>query len=553
MRITKFVFLAVPVFCLLTVMGPILSYADENAPQAREVVAVVNGEEIYLDELDEAVAARHRDISEDTSVAWVGYTGALDRLINAKLVIQEALDVGLDERPESREKVRRYQDQTLTSLLKRSRLSGIEPDKEEVERLYREEIRLWKFGALAFKDLEQARAFRGELETGAGFELVGERYVQEGLAAWEGSVQEVREADISPQISAGFAGKEVGSFTSIIQAVDRFFVFQLTGVSYPDDPAARKKAVRQALIQKRKEILQKFIDELMEKYVSVDQDVLAGIGKGEFTDIEKDTRVAAEVTGEDPVLVADLFLFLQGKAYHGGKASEHIEALESDPAAVLWEALEKRLYLKEARETGIDSTARYEAMMVDYEDSLLFGMYIEEFLVPQAQVSEKEVRAAYEKRSHELLLPQKVQLDVLLFNDAASAEKALKSLREGADVKWLGENAAGLKAGGVTREELVPDNLTPELQNLFSGARQGDTGLYEAGDGTYRVFLVRDLPPRDREPFESARARIARELFDVHMNKAIADLTAELRELSEITIYKEKLDQGPVRQDRDSK
>lgn len=518
--------------------------------EGQEVVAVVNGEKILLDELNRSVAERHQNLNEETPTAWVGYAGALERLINAKLLLQEAADVGLEERPEIRTKVQRYQDRILVKIIKSKQYSGLKPDQSDIERLYRDEIRHWKFRALAFEDFERARAFRDELDGEGNFDTVAERHVQEGLANWEGEEKEVKETDVAPEISAGFIGKEVGSVTPIIRAVDRFFVFKLTDVSYQEDPAARERAARKALKLKREEVLDKYTDRLIEKHVSVDQEVLATVGKGEFTDVEKDSRVLAVIIDEDSVLVLDLFLHLQEESYHGGKASDHVEALKSDPKSVLKDALEKRLYLKEARETGIDRTKRYLELVADFESSLLFGMYIEEFLVPQAQVSVEEIKTVYEERWEEFLLPQEIEVDTLTFGDDASARKALESLRRGTDLKWLSENVRGLKVDGVTREKLTLETLPQELKTLFTEAKTGDTGLYKATNDSFKVYIVIDLPPRKREPFDKARPKIARELFDKNMNHVLEDLTAELRELSEITIYEDKLDRGPFPQDR---
>ncbi len=540
---------------LTLLLFPAVSGAESpdtaGVPEGREVVAVVNGEEIFLDELSEAVAARHQSLSEDAPAAWTGFSGALDRLIGTKLIVQEALEVGLDERPEIREKVRSFRDRILVKLLKERQLAGIAPDEDDIERVYKDEVRHWKFRVISFGDLDQARAFRGELDGGEDFDTVGERYVREGLAAWEGGEQDVREAEIAPEISPAFLDQGVGSATPVIRAFNRFFVFTLTEMYYPEDPAARQRAERKALALKRERILKEYTGRLMEKYVSVDRDVMDTIGKGDFIDAQEDLRPLAEIPGEDPCLVADLVGYLKGKSYHGGKASDYVKTLESDPDSVLSDFLEEKLYLKEARGLGIDGTRRYHKMVDDYERSLVFGMYVEEFLVPQAAVREEEALAAYEARSDEFYMPQVVVADILAFTGEDDARRALENLRRGADLKWLGENAPGLKDKGIAREELIPDTMPRDQQTLFPGVAPGATGLYEAGEGVFKVFIVRDVPPRKREPFEKVSPEIARELFGEKMNQVIEDLAAELRELSEITVYEDKLDKGPSRQGRD--
>ncbi len=550
MRIMKLAVLAVPIFSLLIAIGPASSHADEKASRAREVVAVVNGEEIYLDELEGSIVARHKGMTGEAPVARVDYEAVLNRLINSRLVVQEALDVGLDERPEIKEKVQRFADRTLAKMLQGKVLKDTIADEDDIERIYRDEVRRWKFRAISFGDLDQAGAFRSEMIGGGDFEDVGEKYVKEGLAVWVGQEQEVREAEIAPEISAAFLGSKTGTTTQVIQAAGRFFVFKLIGVSYPEDPALRKRAARKALKLKREKVIQAYTGELFKKYATVNREVLESIGKGDFTDIKEDKRTVAEIPGEAPVLVADLLYHLQGEFYHGGRESEHREALTSDAEAVLREALEETLYLKEARHLGMERTEPYLEAVKGYERSLVFSMYMEQFLVPQARLTDEEVRSEYETRTDEYLMPQTVKVQSLTFDDEKSAQKALASLGKGADLNWLSRNTRGVKGDGITDEELTLKSLPQELQAQLTGAASGDTALYESEPGTYKVIIVRDYPPRAREPFEKVRPSIAKKLFGERLNQVIDDLAAELRKLSEITIFKEKLDKGPPPQDR---
>lgn len=524
---------------------------DNEVPEGREVIAVVNGDRIFLDELNKAVATRHQNLEEDTPTAWVGYSGVLDRLINTKLIMQEARDVGLDERSDIREKVQRYRNQILIKLIKGKQLLEIEADEDDIQRIYRDEVRNWKYRTIVFEDLEKARAFRDGLDKEEDFDTEGERYVQEGLAAWDGGEREAKEANLNPEIASAFTGKEIGSVTPVISAVNRFFVFKLTGVNYPENPTSRQRATMRALNLKRDKVLREYTDRLMGKYVTVNQDVLSTVGMGDFTDIEKDTRVLAEIAGEDPVIVADLVSHLKGKFYHGDKTSEYTKSLKFGSEPVLKEVLDERILLKEARETQIDRTDRYQKLVADYEDSLIFGVYLEEFLVPLAQVPEEDIRAAYEARSEEFLLPRKVRADSLAFKGENSALKALESLKRGADLKWLSENAQGLAVKGVTQEEFVLEVAPEELRAVLQNAEAGDMTIHKQEEDLFTVLLVREAPPRQVKPFEQVRSLIARRLFGERLNKAVEDLAAELRAISEITIYEEKLSKGPIRQDRD--
>lgn len=524
---------------------------SSQSPGKRVVVAVVNGEEIFKDDLYASVAARHESIDGQAAPSRVRFEGVLQRAINTRLILQEARDTGLGELSEIRDKVHRYSDQIIVQLLKRPKLADLEPDEDDIERLYRDKVRQWKFLAISFEDIGQAKAFHGELANGGEFDSIGEEYVQEGLAVWDGGEREVREADVAPEISAAFLEKEVGSVTPVIRAVNRFFIFKLTGVGYPEDPAARKSAARQALTLKKEKVLREYADLLINKYVLIDQKVLATVSTGEFSDVGNDSRVLAEIDGEDPVLVSDLVHHLKGKFYHGDKSSDFGKAMQLNPKVSMKEVLDKRVFMKEALASGIGKSERFLSLVEEYENSLIFGMYLEKFLAPQARVPELEINAAYEARADEYLMPRTVIVDTLTFTNEDSARKALGRLKRGADINWLSANVKGLKDDEVSRDELILDTLSEEVQTLFADLSTGDTGLYNAAKDTFKVFIVRDIPPRKKETLDKVRSQITRNLFNKRLNQVIEDLAAELRELSEIKIYQEKLDQGPLSQDQD--
>ena len=273
---------------------------------------------------------------------------------------------------------------------------------------------------------------------------------------------------------------------------------------------------------------------------------------GDHPEIAEDTRIVARVGGEEPVQVADLIEHLQGEYYHGGKDEEHRQTLLKDPESVLKDSLEKRLYLKEAHDLGLNTDEQYTRAVADYERSLVFGMYLEEFLVPQARLTEEETKAAYEARADEFMMPQTVRVESLIFDGEDSARKALASINSGTDLKWLIRNTSGLKGDGTASEVLPLDSLPEDVQENLAGAKVGDAGLLDLENGTYKMFIIREFPPRTREPLEKIRPIVAREMFNERLNQVIQDLVSELRELSEIVVYKEKLNKGALPKAREA-
>lgn len=508
-----------------------------------DVVAVVNGEEIFMQDLGNALAAQHANIKGEVSAGRIDYRKVLHRLINVRLIVQEARDTGLPERDDIKKSVNDYRERVLINLIKNRRVENLKPNEEEVERIYRDRIRHWKFKALSFGDEAQAQLFHDEINGGADFQETGEKYVERGSAAWEGQDQAIREMEIAPQYAGLFRDREAGSVTPVIKESNRFFVLKLLDVTYVEDPLEKQKVTRELLKEQRKKALEKYVDELIAEYVSIDKGVLSTMGKENLADLEKDGRVVAQIKGGQSVSIADLASFAQRKFYHGDKSSAFKKALVSDPESTLKELLGDKLCLKKALQEKLDETDNYKALVTDYENSILFSAYLKAFLAPQAQVSEEEVRAAYDESSNEYLMPQMIVIDSLTFTDRQGARDASERLKRGDDFQWLSQHSKGIKGEGAVRQSLILNKLPGELQSLFSKAEVGDIRLYENGKSS-RLFVVRDVPPRKKWPYKDVRSQIAGELFNKRLEQAIENLADELRALSDITINEKTLEKG---------
>ncbi|MBP2690096.1 MAG: hypothetical protein H6Q83_2283, partial [Deltaproteobacteria bacterium] len=83
----------------------------------KKAVAVVNGEPISLEEFERVLASLHEGAGEKPAGGRRDYSDLLRRLIDGKLVLQEARNIGLDTLPEVRETVKMFEQQTLRQTL----------------------------------------------------------------------------------------------------------------------------------------------------------------------------------------------------------------------------------------------------------------------------------------------------------------------------------------------------------------------------------------------------------------------------------------------------
>ncbi|MDW7712628.1 MAG: hypothetical protein SCH98_19355, partial [Deferrisomatales bacterium] len=127
-------------------------------------LAEVGGEPITLDELWRTLrpapeAGGERDDLVGAAARAREPMKLLERLIDIRLVVREAHEIGLHELPEVREYVEAFGRRTLREHLAEHRLRSVEADEAVVERLYREATREWRLRGVVFPEEADARAF----------------------------------------------------------------------------------------------------------------------------------------------------------------------------------------------------------------------------------------------------------------------------------------------------------------------------------------------------------------------------------------------------------
>ena len=201
----------------------------------------------------------------------------------------------------------------------------------------------------------------------------------------------------------------------------------------------------------------------------------------------------------------------------------------------------KKILLLEAKKQGIDKTQEYKDKVMDYENSLVFGLFIRNIVEPDSKLKEEEVKAYYNDHIKDYTYPEMVQLSSLVFAKKADAESSLDKLQKGDDFMWVKDNAEGQVTG--TEDPLKFDHVTlfltdlPEtLQKLVSGAKAGTYGIYPE-TGQYYVVFIQDVIPSRNRPFEEVREEIAKKLYNEKVNKVTADWAAKLSASSEVKVY----------------
>lgn len=513
-------------------------------------VAVVNDDNITLKNLNDALSSSHEVMSDDKKkAAKVDYSEIIKRLVNVKLVIQEARKIGIDELPEIKKRVDGFSKVTLRELLQKDYVKDIKADEKEVDKEYQEMIKEWKIKSVFFKKEDDVKEFDNKVKAGGDFDEMVKNALAEGSAKGGEEGIYIKNKELLPQIAKALTTMKVGSVSPVIKVDAGYTIVRLDDIRFQENPETKEQARQNVLnIQHFKE-LTNYNKALSKKYVKLNKAVIDSLDydskKLDIDRLLKDKRVIADIKGEQPITAGELTKVIVSKFYHGvektskGKSKKiNLRKIE-----VMQELLAKRIFRLEALKKGIQNTEGYKNEIREYEDSLIFDAFIQKVVYPDIKISKEDLKTYYNDHISEYTYPEMVSINSLVFRKSIDAESALDKLIKGSDFNWVKANAGGqvekdteglLPFEGNT---FVTNGLPAEFQETLSGVRAEDFRLHKSTDGYFYLLYIKDVIPSKQQPFEEVMAPILDKVFDAAASKLLEEWYSKLRESADIKIY----------------
>ncbi|OGW45733.1 MAG: hypothetical protein A2078_02715 [Nitrospirae bacterium GWC2_57_9] len=525
---------------LLTLKVPLFSPLFARVP-----VAKVNDEQITVEELEKALGMMHAGRTTESPGTRKDYAKVLQRLVTARLIVQEAEAMGMDGLAEVREPVSKFRETALRELLRYELVRDVKADEAEVERVYRMSSKEYRIRSLMFRTEADARAMAKAVEAGGGFEELARQARANKTARGQGDVETVRASELNSAIAAELANMKAGMVSRPVPVQPGFVLFKLEEERTVESAEAREAARQQVLTKKKHEALIEHNKKLSGKYLTFNMKRIESIDfAAPQTSMEKllrDKRVLVQIKGERPVTVADLATVLDQQLYHGSKNAAK-KKMNNRKRDVLEELVAKRLLLAEALRRGIDRTEEFKNKMKDYEDNLLFGLFVERVIKPDVKPTEEELKTYYEKHRNDYLLAAKVRFESLAFTGEKEAADALNKLKAGTELRWLRENAPGRAAAEegtllYSGDFVSIDELPASLREALADAHPGEFKLAGLPDGTAYVLAVQETKAPEPIPFQQLEEQIGQKLSEENIRKVLDTWTDKLKEGTEVTLY----------------
>ncbi|MCK9294764.1 MAG: peptidyl-prolyl cis-trans isomerase [Desulfobulbaceae bacterium] len=519
----------------------------------KEIVATVNEEPITLEEFNQALYELHGrgDVGDVKKTAKVDYEAPLTRLINTKLILLEAKNIGLDELPIYQQRIGEFSRQGLGALLLEKQTKDLKADQKLVDQLYKEAVKEYHVKSMKLESEEIAKKLAKDIDSGQNFDTVITKAIADGTAKGTAEAEFFKQKDMLPQINQALAKMKTGEVSPVIPIPGGFVIMKLIGVRYPDDPQARQQAEASVLKRQKEEAKRNYIESLQKKYAKIDKELLKSVDyEAKEPGLEKmlqDKRPLATIEGEEPITVGDIAAQLQKKFFHGVEQAMGKGKVNQQKEDLLYKIITTRVLLKEAMLQGIDKTDVFKNTVEDYKTSLLFGAFVEKVILPDIHVDEKDIKQYYQEHIASYSSPPMIRIQSLVFADKDQATQVLQKLKTGTDFKWLTAHAEGLldqKTEGLLKFDgklLLMTTLPEDLQKALAGSKAGDFQIYTDAKGHSYVLSIEEIIAPVPQELADVSDDIKEKVFKVKLQQSLDDWVAKLKQYYPVKIYIENL------------
>ncbi len=515
----------------------------------KEIVAKVNGEPVTLDEFFYQIGTLHAGVeAPQARVRKQDPAALLDRLVNIKLITQEARNIGLDDLPEVASAVDSYRKDALKSVLFRQRLESVTPEPSRVEKLYRDAIHQVRIASVFVKKESDARELEAKVKATGDFAGPAAEWVAAGKAERGPDGQYLKAVDLVPAVQSVVATLAPGAIAPLIQVDKGYTLLRLEEVRDVESPEARRAAEAQALEQKQAEVRTEYAEALRQEYAKVNSAVLDGLDfeakEPGMDKLLQDVRIVAEIKGGEPVTVKELAEAVRAKYFHGLERAIASKKVNPRVKGVLEDILTKRAVAREAKRLKLEESPAVRGMVREFEEGLLFDAFVRKAVDPSVRVTDEELKKYLAEHASEYTTPEMMRLEGLAYVKSEDAQSALRRLRQGTEVQWIRANT-----DGQVDPKKVPDllefppglvalpTLPDGLRSVLAGAGIGDLRLYEAPGGPFYVVRIREVVPPSTQPYEAVRDELAMQVFNAKRESSLAEWSKKLRAASEVEVY----------------
>lgn len=549
--------LAGPVSLFLALLGAAAAVSAEaiepvaagGPNEERGVVATVNDDPIYLEDLERRLQEMHNEVGS-TSRRAPDLERLVARLVNDALLAQEAEALGLHLEEPIPTEVEQLRRRLAVRELRREEIGDrIEIPDETVREAFEREYRQVTLRVVTTADQGDALRILEQLRGGADFASIAAERSIDPYKSRGGLVEALPRIDLMTEIAEEAFAAEPGELLGPIRTPIGWAVVRVESFA-PADPE-RLETVRDELRQRvyflrSRELEEALAERLEESHrVEVVEDAAAAVAPrraedGRLLPAEPDPEAVVARVDDQVISAAE---YAEALRWRWKGVSNEAAARAAAPL-VLGELIRGQLLLAEALERGYHQAPAVLRSARALERQLMVERYLREVLAATVEVDPQEIRSYYEENRQRFGQPPRFHVRQITVATEAEAERLIGLLDDGSDFAWLARRHStdSLAPSGGERGWVTPMPGADRLSDRLLRAEVGDVlGPIEARDG-WLVLQVTGREEQDLYPFERVSGNVRSELFQRKLQQKIDQVLTKLRERSRIEIHDEVLE-----------
>jgi len=205
--------------------------------------------------------------------------------------------------------------------------------------------------------------------------------------------------------------------------------------------------------------------------------------------------------------------------------------------------IDRKLVDKEAVSRHYEMNPDMKKMISIYKDRLLKNMFIKKIIIPQIQISDKDLEEYYKTHQKEFMTPRKFYIQQITVKSKKEAEEILNNLKKGADFSWEAKTKSvdasseqGGKVGWFTKAELFEP-----LKEVIDSMNVGDISPIIEFNSKYIIVKLIDKADEEIEEFDKVKNLVYNKYFNEQVNKLLNEYVNKLKTKAEIKIYGEQI------------
>lgn len=500
-------------------------------------LATVNSEPVTPGDLRQQFVKRHGGHEKFLG----GMTEAkrfLDVVIDQRLLVQEAYELGLQNAPEVKEPTDAYREQKAADYLMKTELQDKSvPAKEEICRSWENDTTTTVHARQIVVDSEEeARSLYQALLHGAEFDVLARECSFAQSRMHGGLLPPVTWGSMPPDFEAAVFPLQPGEIAAPFETPDGWQVVQLIDKAEVRRPELEKSSARiSAILQKRKleERKRAFSNALFDKYrvayMQTDRSAPALLQLAPDTVIARwDGDGSAKVTVKDAFSEGELRMYA---AFPRGRADRLVEQR-------IRVTVNERLVLAEAKARDLGNVPQIAEDVRRFQEERMEGLLYDRHILKDVSITEDDVKQYFEEHTAELVKPERRRIAHIVAPTQQDAEALRKRIANGEEFAGIAKTASldtqSAKGGGDLGWITMSDVPTEFASVVKIG--EGDVSDPIQSKFGWHVVKVSKIEPQRALTFDEANDDIRRLLLQKKQREKRAYWVKKLREVAVIRI-----------------